>query len=461
MCLCSSCDFTELPCTHNVCQTCADVYNSLSVQNKKCPLCRDLLNIQTKQKLATDIKQAIREHAECLIEKIKSNEKVLIQTVENWERCLSEKKEKLSIGVNDRSLTNGPKSQGQGHAGSVSAFDSHDCLRTEVEFVAEDGIKVGQVHVITSPQNDPEPVMPAVVPSTAPGTQPFDGTRPKQKVAPLIVEGGVDLTKRYDMKFQKGGLRGGRDVVFTPKGDIVVCDRFKRHVIMYNNDGEVLTTSTEQGVKFGGKPWGLLYDPHESTVIVTDTMGYLTFLSDTDLKKVRSVRLEGTDEAHGIGLLSDGCLVVGTAGRKDAVSIYDRQLGRRQRYINAYHYGDQEHNVTYPWYITVLPDDTIVVAMLGNNHVVYLSTELECLQLAHIRDPLGVTLSPQDGVLVAGQIPDSVHHLWGKIDNIQQTVIMEFTEEDEQGCAFVEAIAMWKNQLAVLFDYALRVYQWE
>ena len=57
--------------------------------------------------------------------------------------------------------------------------------------------------------------------------------------------------------------------------------------------------------------------------------------------------------------------------------------------------GANREEVRYPWYITVIPDDTIVVAMCWrNDRIVYLSpVDLQCCQVVEVSDPHGFTLA--------------------------------------------------------------------
>ena len=124
-------------------------------------------------------------------------------------------------------------------------------------------------------------------------------------------------------------------------------------------------------------------------------------------------------------------------------------------------YGNKkQYQVNQPEYITVLPNDIIVVSMWKNGHVVYFSSDLKCLQVLEVRGPGGLTVTPQGNVLMAARSPDRVCHLSGTPGDIKCDVIMEFSGEEDRRCGPITSLAMRGKQLAIVFDEALRLYQW-
>ncbi len=55
----------------------------------------------------------------------------------------------------------------------------------------------------------------------------------------------------------------GGDILFTPTGDIVVCDYEDCNILLCTLEGEIVPTSKEKGVDFEGKPWRMAHDPNE------------------------------------------------------------------------------------------------------------------------------------------------------------------------------------------------------
>ncbi len=426
------------------------------------------------------MKDKISEHENKLHNQISKNAKKLIEVVNKWEEPLVNIRDKLImqnptemdnsvvVGELQTSITDGLKGgieelvltaslESDLPSGHLTMSEC-DCLYTDITFVPDDSISVKQVRVVSpsheatsTPRHEATPRRP----SSGIRRTPLSvgrGTPPSQQRS-------VDFTRMPIRKWHKGGLQWAVDVVFPPIGHIVVCEPSARIVLMCNSKGKVVTSSKDRGVEYEDQPCRIASDPHESAVIVTQWKEYLTVLSDEDLTMRRKLTLQVLGKAAGIAVLSDGRLVVGDYGSPETIRIYDRQ-GRRQRSITHYGHNNQ-HKVWRPDYITVLPGDIIVVVMWTNNHVVYLSPELQCLQVVEdARYPWGLTVTPQGDILVAGLGLHRVYHLKGTVGSIQSDVIMEFSDEDKEEYGSVQSVAMKDNQLAVVFSKALHLYEW-
>ena len=176
-----------------------------------------------------------------------------------------------------------------------------------------------------------------------------------------------------------------------------------------------------------------------------------------DMTVRRRVKLQGGGQARGVGVLTDGTLVVGRAlFPRHTVGLYDRE-GTLLREVS--HYGNNnQHEMYNPLYITVMADDTIVVGMLKSSHVVYLSPlDLRYLQVKVVSKARGHTLSPQGEILVAVQSSRNCiqHHIRSR----RPSSILEFLDQEVRECGEVQSLSMMNDQLAVVFDHALLLYQ--
>ena len=225
-------------------------------------------------------------------------------------------------------------------------------------------------------------------------------------------------------------------------------------MLMYSSGGDVINTTKDQGVEVK-EPHCVVHDPHESAVITGSATSELIFLNEDDLTEIRRVKLQEVyQEICGVGVLSDSRLVVGTFN-PTSISIYDRQ-GRRQHHMTKY--GDQKVSVSCR--ILVLPDDTIVVSMYYTNHVVYLSPNLQSIQVVDIQDPVGLTLSPHDNILLIGRSSQyCTYHLTGQVGSIQSEVVMDLSDE-VRSYGRVMSVAMLDHQMALVFENAICLYHW-
>lgn len=110
----------------------------------------------------------------------------------------------------------------------------------------------------------------------------------------------------------------GSDILFTARGQILVCD--KTGVFMYNSNGKLITSKNSRN-EFGPWPCGITYDWHSlQNIIVIDGQLHLLFLSDQDLTTEKRISLENKRKVlkplSRIAVLSDGSSVVSMFHRK-------------------------------------------------------------------------------------------------------------------------------------------------
>ena len=429
--------------------------------------------VKKKLMFTREVKQAIIQHGRRLCEQINDNVSKMIDLVNQWEAPLTEIEGRLKEGAMeelDKSIAEGLKGTVEEMVMIASLTESslldYESLEIDIIFTPEDTISVGQVKIMKTIQNvtyenDKPTVYRAIAKRSLAGIahafSPIAAVEeqfpPKQSVVPTAphLQPPVGLKRRPYKKWHKEKLQYGTDVVFTPKGNIVVCDFDAGNVLMYNSDGEVITSSKRRGVEFEDRPWGLAHDSHDSAIIVIHRKDYLTFLSDQDLSFKRRVSLENCNRACATGVLSDGRLIVADGWGSYSIGIYSRQ-GSRQKSITQYGY-DPQHEVSGPWGITVLPDDIIVVTMNNNDNIVYLTQELDCLQVVNVKCPAGLTVTPQGDVLViSSRSTDKLHYLKGTVGSIQSDIIMSFSG--------YSSVAMKDNQVAVLCGNALDLYEY-
>ncbi len=275
--------------------------------------------------------------------------------------------------------------------------------------------------------------------------------------------------------WERKGLQDGRDVIFLPSGNIVITlcgDDWleSKNVLLYSNDGKIITTSKKQEVELEGAPWGLTYDPLETAVIVADYRERLTFLDPSDLHLIRRIHLEsprgiksmGVQEngqcpsgVFSVGVLSDGRLVVRTQFNQ-FIGIYDRrgryiskilvEKGLEQRYLN---------------FIGVLPGDIIVVNMLSKNKILFLASPRGKWLMHEVRvlNPINLSVNQEGDVLLVNSF--TVLCLSGHVGKIKKHTVLEFDYGDCHDVGPPLAVAMQGRQLVVLWKTKFSLYQLE
>ncbi len=160
-------------------------------------------------------------------------------------------------------------------------------------------------------------------------------------------------------------------------------------------------------------------------------------------------------------MLSTGILVVGSCGYQ--IRLFNRS-GEKIKELTHYHDGRNMQYCVSADYLTVLADDTIVVSMCysGNNHVLFLSEDLQCPLVVDVHKPWGLSPGPGgDDILLAAQSPSRICRLWGhKTGVIHQEVIMTFTNKDIDQFGEVKSVAVKDMQIAVVFEKAVVMYEW-
>lgn len=227
------------------------------------------------------------------------------------------------------------------------------------------------------------------------------------------------------------------------------------NVVMYSNDGNLITTSKKQRVELECSPWGLTYGPHESAVIVADWKQRLTFLDPCDLHLIRRIQLNCLSGVRSVGVLSDGRLVVRTA---KCIDIYDR----RGRHITSSQiFVANNEQVSYLNFIGVLPGDIIVVNMLSNNRVLFLTphTGKWLMHEFPLNDPINLSVNLEGYVLLVDY--HNVLCLSGPVGNIKKHILLHFNDDVTYDVGPPFAVAMQGRQLVVLWEFRLSLYQLE
>ena len=424
--------------------------------------------VEKKLKKASDVKQQIIEHGEMLCLYINENVMKVIDSVNEWEAPLTKAEKRVNEKLAGKALEELERSIEDGLKGAVEEMiivasltecslpgiittREFDNLCTDIKFIPDESVNVGQVKIIKhSGKATSESTEQNIPRELCPRRRPL----PFEQLSRIV----TSRERKLPVILHKAELQLAEEVVFTPKGNIVVCDRGASNLVMYNREGDVITSSRDRGVEYEDKPRGISLDLNESAIIVTHDKDYLTYLSSEELTVKRRVYLEGCAEAIGVAMLSDGRLVVGDAQWPYSINIYDKD-GIGQRRITHYeHYG--EHELLRPWCIAVLPDDTIVVSIYSKNHIVYLTPDLQCLQVVDIQSPIGLTVTPQGDILVVCNSPHRICHLKGSPGSIQSDVAMQFSAKDIEEYGYLQSVAMKDNQLAVMFRKVLHLYEW-
>ncbi len=411
-----------------------------------------------------EAEKAMEEHAEHLAIRLKSKKDSLQEEIAKIKKDILQKREKLKSRKNldelkelmkvveDAQLERAPTSNVNvnnilSRLASLATELPQDIDETDISFFKEDSCEIGEmiyskVKLATSPLSTADYLS--------------QGISDLKKVPLVSSRENISVP---ELVWQRGGLKYGCSLAFTPIGNIAITDSDNKKVLLLNDSGKLITDTAQEEVILD-RPRAIAYYKPENALIVADhDAGKLKLLNESSLQFIRNIEVDGIERPYGIAVLDDFHIVVTQEGQNAKVGVYDVTGHHVQSWTR---YGkEHERNFRSPWRLAINKEGIILVSDWYNQDVSMFYPDGSFIGMIDMDDPCGL-FGEQNSDFLVVQDPFkkphklSLYQTISKISCVQD--ILQWGEEEMKTSGRMRAVARQGCHLVVLGDNGVRMY---